>query len=114
MTLEYFKNTNQLNNAVSVYSFLDCVIVKEDDLYFGLCLNLDVASQGETVEETKENLKEAIELYLEDAMDDPATEIFRLVPDESNPIFTQKKDIAEIYKLYVNEDLILSDYGKVA
>ncbi len=35
--------------------------------YSVLCTELDVASQGETVEESLKNIKEAIELYLETA-----------------------------------------------
>lgn len=34
--------------------------------YVSWCPELDIASQGETIEEAIENLKEAIELYLED------------------------------------------------
>lgn len=35
-------------------------------MYVALCPELDIASQGKTVEEVLKNLKEAIELYLED------------------------------------------------
>lgn len=35
--------------------------------YSALCVEIGVASQGETVEEARENLKEAVELYLETA-----------------------------------------------
>ena len=42
------------------------VITKEDEWYVSWCPELDIASQGKTVEEALENLKEAIELYLED------------------------------------------------
>ena len=41
------------------------VITKEETLYVALCPELDVASQGETIEEALGDLKEAIELYLE-------------------------------------------------
>jgi predicted RNase H-like HicB family nuclease len=41
------------------------VIEKEGDLYVALCPELDVASQGATIEEAKANLKEAVELFLE-------------------------------------------------
>ena len=47
------------------------VIIKQEDLWFvAFCPELDVVSQGKTVEEAKTNLKEAVELYLEHA--DPA------------------------------------------
>lgn len=43
------------------------VIEREGDGYVGLCPQLDVASQGETVAEARANLKEALELFLETA-----------------------------------------------
>ena len=33
--------------------------------YSALCLELDIASQGDTEEEARDNLREAIELFLE-------------------------------------------------
>lgn len=35
--------------------------------YSVVCTDLDVASQGETIDEAVENIKEAVELYLESA-----------------------------------------------
>ncbi|HEX3526087.1 MAG TPA: type II toxin-antitoxin system HicB family antitoxin [Thermoanaerobaculia bacterium] len=46
------------------------ILEKEGELYVALCPELDVASQGMTVEEATANLKEAVELFLECA--DPA------------------------------------------
>ena len=46
------------------------ILEKEGELYVALCPELDVASQGHTVEEATANLKEAVELFLECA--DPA------------------------------------------
>lgn len=43
------------------------VIEREDNMYVALCPELDIASQGETVEEARTNLKEAVELYFETA-----------------------------------------------
>jgi len=42
-------------------------IHKEGDLYVALCPELDIASQGKTIETARENLREAIELFLETA-----------------------------------------------
>ncbi len=42
------------------------VITKEEKYYVTLAVNVDISSQGETVEEALENLLEALELYLED------------------------------------------------
>jgi len=42
------------------------VVVKEGGWYVATCTELGVTSQGKTVEKSLSNLKEAIELYLED------------------------------------------------
>ena len=39
---------------------------REGDCYVSQCLEVDVASQGETKEESLDNLKEALELYFEE------------------------------------------------
>ena len=41
------------------------VIEREGDGFVSLCPELDIASQGDTVAEARDNLCEAIELYLE-------------------------------------------------
>ena len=41
------------------------VLQKEGDAYVALCPELDVVSQGPTVDEAIANLKEAVELFLE-------------------------------------------------
>jgi predicted RNase H-like HicB family nuclease len=41
------------------------VIEREEDGYVALCPELDIASQGDTVEEARINLIEAIELFFE-------------------------------------------------
>ena len=43
---------------------------ESDDMYVSLCPDIDVASQGNTIEEAKANLKEAIELFFETASKD--------------------------------------------
>jgi predicted RNase H-like HicB family nuclease len=43
------------------------IVEKEGDLYVALCPELDVASQGATIEGATSNLKEAVELFLETA-----------------------------------------------
>ena len=46
---------------------LTALIEKEGDGYVSLCPQLDIASQGATIEEARRNLIEAIELFLESA-----------------------------------------------
>ena len=45
---------------------LSAVVWREERLYVALCPELVVASQGKSVEEALKNLKEALEMYLED------------------------------------------------
>jgi predicted RNase H-like HicB family nuclease len=42
------------------------IIHKEDDLYVAECPEVGTVSQGKTIEQSIENLKEATELYLEE------------------------------------------------
>lgn len=42
------------------------VVQHEDEWYVARCLEVEVASQGSTVEDALGNLKEALELYFED------------------------------------------------
>ncbi|MGO8692867.1 MAG: type II toxin-antitoxin system HicB family antitoxin [Rectinemataceae bacterium] len=43
------------------------IIEREEGIYVSLCPELDMASQGSTVEEAKANLAEAVELFWETA-----------------------------------------------
>ncbi len=44
---------------------LTAIIEREGDEYVSLCPELDIASQGETIEQARENLREALELFFE-------------------------------------------------
>ena len=44
---------------------LTAIIRAEDGGYTSLCPELDIASQGDTVEEARDNLREALELFFE-------------------------------------------------
>ena len=46
---------------------MTAIIEREGDGYVALCPELDVASQGNTIEEARRNLQEALELFLETA-----------------------------------------------
>lgn len=48
------------------YNFT-AIIEHEDDGYCSLCPELDIASQGSTIEEARNNLAEAVELFFETA-----------------------------------------------
>ena len=41
------------------------IVEKEGNIYVALCPELDVVSQGESIEQATANLKEAVELFVE-------------------------------------------------
>jgi predicted RNase H-like HicB family nuclease len=65
-TIKTMKKTHQVT----------AIIEREDDGYVALCPELDIASQGDTVESARKNLVEALELFFESA--DPAEVARRL------------------------------------
>ena len=46
---------------------LTAAVTRDDGWYVARCLEVEVASQGRSVEESLTNLKEALELYFEDS-----------------------------------------------
>jgi predicted RNase H-like HicB family nuclease len=46
---------------------LTAIIGREGDGYVSLCPELDISRQGDTIEEARENLREALELFFETA-----------------------------------------------
>lgn len=46
---------------------LTAIIEREGDGYVALCPEIDIASQGDTIESAAENLKEALELFFDAA-----------------------------------------------
>ena len=70
---------------------LTCLVKKEGNQYASLCIELDIASCGNTKKEAIEGLKNAIEAYLEFMIsEDRENEIYRPVPmDELKDFFFQ-------------------------
>ena len=64
------------------------IIEREGDMYVALCPELDIASQGQTVETARTNLIEALELFFESA--DP-TEVARRLHSE---VFVTRVEVA--------------------
>lgn len=58
---------------------MTAIVEREDDGYVALCPEVDVASQGDTVAEARDNLAEALTLFFETA---PAEEISRRLRSE--------------------------------
>ncbi len=75
-------------------------VFKEDNGYSSLCLDLDVASQGRTIDEAKKNLLEAIELYLETAIESNLPYL-RPVPPSEDPRKTKMDHCVGIFDLKV-------------
>ena len=71
-----------------------------EDVYVALCLELDIASQGFSIEEAKLNLREAVELFLETAS---PSELDRRFPNggESSEVFTTPLDVLFRGEAYV-------------
>jgi predicted RNase H-like HicB family nuclease len=46
---------------------LTAIIEREEHGYVSLCPEVDIASQGDTIEEARDNLREALELFFEAA-----------------------------------------------
>ena len=57
---------------------LKYTVWKEEKYYVSQCLNIDISSFGETVDEAVSNLKEAVELYFE---------------NNDNPVYTQVDNV---------------------
>jgi len=55
------------NRLMKATRQLTAIIEREGDAYVALCPELDIASQGETVEAARTNLIEALELFFESA-----------------------------------------------
>ena len=60
------------------------LVQKEDNWYVAKCIDNNVASQGKTIEESIDNLREALELYYED-----------IIPESLNtPTFVTTMEVA--------------------
>ena len=64
---------------------LTAAVIKEGRFYVARCLEGEVTSQGENLEEALANLKEALELYFEDVPQPVTLETPVIAPVEVNP-----------------------------
>jgi predicted RNase H-like HicB family nuclease len=51
---------------------LTAIIEREGDGYVSLCPELDIASQGDSIEQARDNLRETLELFFETASPEEA------------------------------------------
>lgn len=60
------ESTLNLLNEEVIMLRVTAAVTKEGNLYVARCLEVEVTSQGKTMEEALENLREALELYLDE------------------------------------------------
>jgi predicted RNase H-like HicB family nuclease len=83
------------------------IIEKVDDVYCALCLELDIATEADTLEEAKKNLREAVEGYVESVVRDGEESDFipRPVPEEVIQEYESR------FKRYLNSFSPVELYG---
>ncbi|MBS0582427.1 MAG: type II toxin-antitoxin system HicB family antitoxin [Proteobacteria bacterium] len=67
---------------------LTAIIERENSGYTALCPELDIASQGDTIEAARDNLQEALELFFESA---PSEEIAQRLHED---VFVTQIEVA--------------------
>lgn len=75
-------------NIMLKYKQFTAIIESEGNGYVSLCPELDIASQGETVEKARANLTEALELFFEHASDSETEERLH------NEVFITRLEVA--------------------
>jgi predicted RNase H-like HicB family nuclease len=78
-----------------------CVLLKQPRGFAALCLDLDVASEGATAAKAKRMLQEAVEIYLDSAIDNNLPYL-RSVPPDEDPRKTESESIIESFNLRVD------------
>lgn len=84
------------------------IIIKEKHGYSGLCQEVDVASEGESIEDTKLNLFEAVSLYIETAVENNIP-VLRPIPEDENPINNSPKKVVQ--KIPIKIDFEIHAYA---
>ena len=78
-TVGVYGNRSAGNGRSAMNRRLTAIVEREGDGYVALCPEVDVASQGETVADARDNLAEALALFFETA---PAEEVDRRLRSE--------------------------------
>jgi predicted RNase H-like HicB family nuclease len=76
-------------------------VIKEEDGFSALCVDLDIASEGRTSDEAKNNLFEAVTLYIESALESNLP-IIRPIPSEENPVTAKRENAIEIFNIKID------------
>lgn len=92
---------------------LNCIIEKEGEIFSALCLELDVASCGNTPQEAAENLKDAIVSYLDYAVASGKFEEYvpRPVPGNVLRQYKERAQNASEHRERLRRELL--DYNKI-
>lgn len=83
---------------------LNCIVVKEENSFSSLCLDVDVTSEGETLIDAKTNLIEAVSLYIDSAIESHLP-IIRTIPESENPAIISPEIIVDKFNIKVNVDV---------
>jgi predicted RNase H-like HicB family nuclease len=92
---------NQVRHVKEHGFVFNSVILREESGYTALCLDLDVASQGQTVQQARDNLLEAVTLYLETALENNLPWL-RPVPLAEEPRFAEPDHVVDQFPLNVS------------
>lgn len=69
-------NNIVMKGAMKMSIKYNVMIQKEENWYVAKCIDNNVASQGKTIEEAMQNLKEALELYAQTEKVEQPKEVF--------------------------------------
>ncbi len=78
-----------------------CLLLKQPKGFTALCLDVDVASEGATPAKAKQLLGEAVELYLDSAIENNLPYL-RPVPREDDPRVLTPASVLKTFRLKVN------------
>ena len=76
-------------------------LLRDGKQYVGLCLDVDIASQGRTAREARKMLAEAVTLYLETCFED-GIPFLRPVPKADDPRLHPSQNLLEVFPLKVD------------
>jgi len=94
----FYSLENIMNKSKFVFTG---VLLKENSGVSAICPDVDVATEGETKTEAKENLIEAVSLYIESAFENNIP-ILRPIPLEENPLVTDKGNVLEKFNIKID------------
>jgi predicted RNase H-like HicB family nuclease len=108
MMVKKYINNNYIKTkggiAMKEYVFHG-IIEREGDVYCALCLELDIATESDTLEGAKKHLREAVEGYIESVVRDGEEDEFipRPVPEEVINLFLRREVIDNLKVLLKGE-----------